>query len=103
MGMSDHQGYKKPPHGGGGHDLPRDWESPEDAPLVEVVDKLIAATREGDPTRFELFRLRQRIEENEMTLQEARSAIEKMDEVIKKVTSPANRIGTFLGLPKKDL
>ena len=50
-----------------------------------------------------MFRLRQQIQENDLTLAEARNAIEKMDEVIKKVTSPANRIGTFLGFPKKEV
>jgi len=33
---------------------------------------------------------------------EARRMIEKLEEVIKKVTSPANRIGTFLGATSKD-
>src|ERR1700676_3904345 len=33
---------------------------------------------------------------------EARQTIEKLDEVIKKVTSPANRIGTYLGSPNKE-
>src|SRR5258708_1200400 len=33
---------------------------------------------------------------------EARQAIEKMDAIIKKVTSPANRIGTFLGSPARE-
>ncbi len=33
---------------------------------------------------------------------EARQMIEKLEEVIKKVTSPANRIGTFLGAISKD-
>src|SRR5438094_6313443 len=33
---------------------------------------------------------------------EARQMIEKLEEVIKKVTSPANRIGTFLGATSKD-
>jgi len=28
--------------------------------------------------------------------------IEKLEEVIKKVTSPANRIGTYLGSPARD-
>ncbi len=68
-----------------------------------LVDKLIAATGEGDPVRVDLFRLRQQIQEHEITLTEARAAIEKMDEVIKKVTAPANRIGTFLGVPKKEV
>ena len=33
---------------------------------------------------------------------EARQMIEKLEEVIKKVTSPANRIGTFLGSPARN-
>jgi len=32
---------------------------------------------------------------------EARRMIEKLEEVVKKVTSPANRIGTFLGATSK--
>jgi len=35
-------------------------------------------------------------------ISEARHTIEKLDEVIKKVTSPANRIGTYLGSPNKE-
>jgi proteasome-associated ATPase len=35
-------------------------------------------------------------------ISEARQTIEKLDEVIKKVTSPANRIGTYLGSPNKE-
>ncbi|MCG3150529.1 MAG: Proteasome-associated ATPase [Verrucomicrobiae bacterium] len=100
--MSDHSGFKKPSLGGE-HKLPHDWrERADDSPLA-VIDRLIATTRDGDPTRFDLFRLRRQVEEHDLTLAEARTAIEKMDEVIKKVTAPANRIGTFLGLPKKEL
>ena len=33
---------------------------------------------------------------------DARQMIEKLEEVIKKVTSPANRIGTFLGSPARE-
>ena len=99
--MSDYSGYKKPPVGGS-QDTPERWGEPADSSTLELVDKLLASLPEGDPTRFDLFRLRQQIQEHDMTLAEARAAIEKMDEVIKKVTSPANRIGTFLGFPKKN-
>jgi len=99
--MSDYSGYKKPPVGGS-QDTPERWGEPADSSALELVDKLLASLPEGDPTRFDLFRLRQQIQEHDMTLAEARAAIEKMDEVIKKVTSPANRIGTFLGFPKKN-
>jgi proteasome-associated ATPase len=101
--MSDHSGYKKPPSGGGGYEFSDKWHEPMESTPMELVDKLLATTVEGDPARVDLFRLRQQIQEHELTLSEARAAIEKMDEVIKKVTSPANRIGTFLGFPKKEI
>jgi proteasome-associated ATPase len=101
--MSDYSGHNKPPSGGA-FDFSDKWSSErEENTALELVDKLIAATPEGAPARFDLFRLRQQIQEHDLTLTEARAAIEKMDEVIKKVTSPANRIGTFLGFPKKDI
>ena len=100
--MSDHSGYKKPPSGGA-YEFSDKWGSQNEPTPIELVDKLIAATPDGDPARFDLFRLRQQIQEHAITLAEARAAIEKMDEVIKKVTSPANRIGTFLGFPKKEV
>src|SRR3989442_229546 len=101
--MSDYPGFKKPPSSGGSFDFSDKWPERGESTPIELVDKLIATTVEGDPARFDLFRLRQQIQEHELTLTEARAAIEKMDEVIKKVTSPANRIGTFLGFPKKEI
>ena len=50
-----------------------------------------------------LFQLRRAIIEDEMTFQEAREAIVEMQETIEKLTSPANRIGTLLGMPKKEV
>ena len=101
--MSDHPAFKKPPPGSGGYEFSDKWHEPTESTPMELVDKLLATTVEGDPARVDLFRLRQQIQEHDLTLSEARAAIEKMDEVIKKVTSPANRIGTFLGFPKKEI
>src|ERR1041385_5024578 len=101
--MSDHSGYKKPNPAGGPLDFSDKWSGRNESTPLELVDKLLASLPEGDAARFDLFSLRQQIQENELTLSEARASIEKMDEVIKKVTSPANRIGTFLGFPKKDI
>lgn len=77
------------------------WDADDAAP-IEIIDRLIAMTPEGHPARLHLFRLRQKVQDEELTIQEARQAIEKMDEVIKKVTAPANRVGIFLGSPKKE-
>ena len=69
---------------------------------VDQLDRTIAALPIGDPVRKQLLVLRTQVSEQEDTINEARQTIEKMEEVIKKVTSPANRIGTFLGTPNKE-
>src|SRR5213082_2294242 len=70
--------------------------------LLDRVDLLIATLPPGDALRRELLDLRLEISQREETFVEARQTIEKLEEVIKKVTSPANRIGTFLGATSKD-
>lgn len=70
--------------------------------LVEKLDRLIASLPPGDPVRAELLELRLDVAEQEDTMLEARQAIEKMDQIIKKLSSPANRIGTFLGAANKE-
>src|SRR5436853_2636277 len=70
--------------------------------LLDAFDRVIASLPPGDPIRRELLDLRPEISEHEETIVEARRMIEKLEEVIKKVTSPANRIGTFLGATSRD-
>src|SRR5437763_8066824 len=70
--------------------------------LLDRVDLLIATLPPGDALRRELLNLRMEISQREEIFIEARQTIEKLEEVIKKVTSPANRIGTFLGATSKD-
>ena len=69
--------------------------------LLDAFDRIIALLPPGDPTRRELLDLRPDISEHEQMIGEARQMIEKLEEVVKKVTSPANRIGTFLGATSK--
>jgi proteasome-associated ATPase len=70
--------------------------------LLDRIDLLIATLPPGDAMRRELLDLRMEISQREEIFIEARQTIEKLEEVIKKVTSPANRIGTFLGNVGKD-
>jgi proteasome-associated ATPase len=70
--------------------------------LLDSFDRIIASLPPGDPARRELLDLRPELADHEQTIVEARHMIEKLEEVIKKVTSPANRIGTFLGATSKD-
>src|SRR6267143_266712 len=84
---------RAPEHGGYGA---------EPATPLEFLERIIASLPPGDPTRSELIALRSNFVEQEEMIGEARQTIEKLDEVIKKVTSPANRIGTYLGSPNKE-
>jgi proteasome-associated ATPase len=77
-------------------------EGSRDLSLLGRFDRLIALLPPGDPIRRELIDLRPDIAEEQEMVVEARQMIEKLEEVIKKVTSPANRIGTFLGATSPD-
>src|SRR5216110_851800 len=70
--------------------------------LLDSFDQVIASLPPGDPIRRELLELRPQIFDQEETMIEARRMIEKLEEVVKKVTSPANRIGTFLDATSND-
>ncbi len=77
-------------------------EESQRQPLLDSFDLILAGLPPGDPTRRELLNLRPDISSYEETIVEARRMIEKLEEVVKKVTSPANRIGTFLGATSRD-
>src|SRR5437868_4315160 len=82
------------------------WQGGEGEPLPENLldsfDQVIASLPQGDPIRRDLLQMRSRILDQQETMVDARRMIEKLEEVIKKVTSPANRIGTFLGATSKE-
>ncbi len=69
----------------------------EETPL-DHLDRVLATLSPGHPARADLTALRVAVTEQESTMAEARQAIEKMEAIISKLTAPANRIGTFLGI-----
>jgi proteasome-associated ATPase len=77
-------------------------EPASNLPLLDKLDQVIASLPPGDPTRRDLLDLRPHVFDQSQMIGEARQMIEKLEEVVKKVTSPANRIGTFLGAISKD-
>ncbi len=85
-----------------------EFENTEDRPgkrelsLLEAFDLVLASIPPDDQNRRELFIIRSEIAAQEETIGEAQQMIEKLEEVIKKVTSPANRIGTYLSSPARD-
>ena len=70
--------------------------------LLEAFDLVLASIPPDDRNRSDLLILRSEIAAQEETIGEAQQMIEKLEEVIKKVTSPANRIGTYLSNPARE-
>src|SRR5467141_2951978 len=70
--------------------------------LLDAFDRVIASLPPGDPIRRELLDLRPDLSDWEMTMVESLAIIEKLEEVIKKGSWPANRIRTFLGATSRD-
>src|SRR5438128_4608759 len=77
-------------------------EPASNLPLLDKLDRVIASLPPGDPIRRDLLDLRPHVSDQSQMIGEARQMIEKLEEVIKKVTSPANRIGTFLDATSHD-
>ena len=74
----------------------------ESLSVLQAFDRLVALVEPRHPLRGELLALREGIADQEEMISDARGMIEKLEEVIKKVTSPANRIGTYLGSPSRN-
>src|SRR5437660_9859968 len=77
-------------------------EPASNLPLLDKLDRVIASLPPGDPIRHDLLDLRPHVSDKSQMIGASRQMIEKLEEVIKKVTSHANRIGTFLGATSKD-
>src|SRR6201989_627232 len=81
---------------------PEDESGPRELTLLEAFDLLVTSIPPENRHRRELYIMRSQILAQEATIGEARQMIEKLEEVVKKVTSPANRIGTYLNNPAKE-
>ncbi|MDQ6808094.1 MAG: AAA family ATPase [Verrucomicrobiota bacterium] len=70
--------------------------------LLQAFDRVVLSVEMPDLARYQLLALRDEIGEQEEMVSDARQMIEKLEAVVKKVTSPANRIGTFLDRVSKE-
>ncbi len=73
-------------------------EESERVTALQLIDQVLLEAVEDDQRRI-LIRLRERVLESDLTLQHQQTELKKLNEVVKQVTAPANRIGTLLGLP----
>lgn len=68
---------------------------------LAILEEILKYTPQNDP-RLGLFELLyEQLRSDERQLQEARETIRQFNETYEKLTSPANRIGTFLGAPQE--
>ena len=63
---------------------------------LELIDQCLASLPEGDQRLPLLYQLRQRFEELSSTTQRQELELNKLQEVVEKLTAPANRLGTLL-------
>ena len=70
--------------------------------LLERLDLIVASLPMEDPLRAEIYTLREEVAEQEDMVSEAREALEKYEAIVKKLSSPANRIGTFIGAHQRE-
>lgn len=75
-----------------------DWELPEThLRALGLLNEIVRMTPRNDPRLDYLLLLRHQLETDEKQLDEAQKVIEEFEEAYNKLTSPANRIGVFLG------
>ncbi|MDX1930979.1 MAG: AAA family ATPase [Capsulimonadales bacterium] len=105
MARRENQSDRRDRAGRGDYDreTPRSLED-EDRPMYEtsiralaVVDELLAMTSPSDQKYQYLLLLRHQLEVDERQMQDAQKVIAEYDEAYTKLTSPANKLATFLG------
>src|SRR5258708_530572 len=75
-----------------------DWALPEThVRAIGLLNEVIRMTPRTDPRLDHLLLLRHQLETDENQLDEAKKVISEFEEAYEKLTSPANRIGVFLG------
>src|SRR5918996_6002657 len=94
---SDSRGAGKSSRGESGKSAPE-----RNDPLV-LIDECLAAMPDDDPRQRILFKLRHLLLQDGAARQQREAEFKKMNEVVSKLTAPANRIGTLLELPAEGL
>ena len=67
-------------------------------PLI-ILDEFLATLPDGDPRVDSLYKLRHLLLQQEVTKQQQKTELDNLTTVVKKLTAPANRVGTLLELP----
>lgn len=70
---------------------------------LELIEQCLVSFPEDDPRRKLLYKLRHAVLLSQAAYQQRELEFKKISEVVAKLTAPANRIGTLLGLPGEGL
>src|SRR5713226_2607142 len=70
---------------------------------LELIDECLAAFPDSDPRQKILYKLRHLVMQQSIAGQQREAEFKKLNEVVGKLTAPANRIGTLLELPAEGL
>ncbi len=99
--MSDHLSPVSPtPSDKGGSAKSERRQGASERSSLELIDECLASLPEGDERIALLYQLRHRFIELSTAAQQHETERTKMQTVIEKLTAPANRIGTLIGLPE---
>ena len=94
--MSDHRNSDQP--GQGAHQSPsREASTPADP--VELIDECLAAFPDGDPRQKLLYKLRHVVTAQSVAQDRRDTELKKLNEVVAKLTAPANRVGLLVEVP----
>ncbi|ACD83338.1 Proteasome-activating AAA-ATPase [Methylacidiphilum infernorum V4] len=89
--------------GNAARDVAMSFDKLDSLSTLQIVDLLGQSLVNDAYSREAFFYLRKRVGDLEETCEKARDAIEKLNEAVDKLSSPANRVGTLLDLPKSDV
>ncbi|MBS0171889.1 MAG: AAA family ATPase [Nitrospira sp.] len=98
--MSDHRNPDQPAQGGQ-PSPPR--EAAVSADPIELIDECLAAFPDGDPRQKLLYKLRHVVMAQSVTQDRRESELKKLNDVVAKLTAPANRVGLLVELPGEGL
>ncbi len=85
-----------------GHEGPQDDSRTSSDPL-ELIEQCLASFTESDPRQKILYKLRHVVMVSTAANQQREAEFKKVNEVVAKLTAPANRIGTLLDVPGEGL
>ena len=70
---------------------------------LELIEQCLASFPDGDPRQKLLYKLRHTVMLSQAASQQRELEFKKVNDVVTKLTAPANRIGTLLDLPGEGL